>query len=69
MRRGLGRWFERGLLSVMGPPQLGDPSAPDRELAVRAPDLCGRCGGDRDAHEVVRTARLTYTRCPADDPA
>ena len=65
----LGRLFERGLFSVMGPPQLGDLSAPARELPARPVDLCSRCGGDRDAHEVVRTASLTYTRGPADDPA
>jgi hypothetical protein len=58
--------FERGLLSFMGPPQLGDVHAPVADLPPRPVDLCPRCGLDRDEHEVVRTARLTYTRCSAD---
>ena len=56
--------LERALLSVMGPPQVGDVSAPVRDLPPRPVDLCPTCGGDREQHEVVRTARLTYSRCP-----
>lgn len=58
------RLFERILFSVMGPPQLGDLSAPVREPPPRPVSLCTRCGGPRDEHEVVRSPGLTYTRCP-----
>ena len=59
------RWFERVLFSVMGPPQLGDVNAPAQEVAPGPVDICGQCGQPRDEHEVVRTPRLTYTRCRA----
>ena len=61
----LGRLLERSLFSVMGPPQLGDLNAPAREV-TRPVELCPKCRGPRDDHEVVRGPRLTYTRCPAD---
>lgn len=66
--RGQGR-FERLLFSVMGPPELGDVNAPVGVPAARPVDTCPRCGQPRDDHEVVRSPRLTYTRCPADGPA
>lgn len=56
--------FERVLFSVMGPPQLGDLSAPPADLPERPVEICPRCERPRDDHEVVRTPRLTYTRCP-----
>jgi hypothetical protein len=58
-----GHWFDRFALSFMGPPQVGDLSAPVREIAqpVR---LCPKCGISYDDHEVVRDPRLTWTRCP-----
>lgn len=56
--------FERLLFSVMGPPELGDAGAPPADLPPRPVDVCPTCGGPRDDHEVVRTPRLTYTRCP-----
>jgi hypothetical protein len=59
-------FFERSLFSVMGPPQLGDVHAPVPDLPVRPVELCPRCEQPRDEHEVVRTPRLTYTRCAAD---
>ena len=55
--------LQRIMFSFMGPPQLGDLSAPVREAPAREPDLCGRCGQPRDTHEVVREPGLTYTRC------
>ncbi len=67
VRRGGGRGarlLERLLFSVMGPPQLGDLSAPVREPAARPVATCSRCGAPRDSHEVVRTPTLTYSRCP-----
>lgn len=60
--------FERLLFSVMGPPQLGDAGPPASPRPDRPVELCPRCGQPRDDHEVVRTARLTYTRCAADQP-
>ena len=59
-RRGL---FERVLFSFMGPPQLGDVSAPIREVEQPV-TLCSKCSLPHGDHEVVRTPRLTYTRCP-----
>ena len=62
----LGRFLERSLFAVMGPPQVGDPGAPAGPPAAGPRELCPRCRGPRDDHEVVRGPRLTYTRCPAD---
>ena len=58
-----GRW-ERLLFSVMGPPQLGDPGAPAREVLPPAVAACPKCTQPYDLHEIVRDPRLTYTRCP-----
>ena len=56
------RWT-RFLLSIMGPPQLGDVRSPVR---ASAPDLdvCPRCGHLQVEHATVRTARATILRCP-----
>lgn len=62
-RAGIGRW-ERLLFSVMGPPQLGDASAPLREVAPPPVTACPKCGRPYDEHEIVRSPRLTWTRCP-----
>ena len=62
-RAGSGRW-ERLLFSVMGPPQLGDASAPLREVAPPPVTACPKCGRPYDEHEIVRSPRLTWTRCP-----
>ena len=59
-RRG---FFERVLFSFMGPPQLGDVHAPVREVPQPV-SLCSKCSLPHGDHEVVRTPRLTYTRCP-----
>ncbi len=56
-------WFERFVFRFMGPPQVGDHSAPVRASLPSRP--CATCGQPIEAHEVVREARLTYTRCPA----
>ncbi len=66
-RRGLGRLFERGMFAFMGPPELGDLSAPVRETARPPAELCRRCGEPRDEHEVVRSPGLTYSRCREDE--
>jgi hypothetical protein len=59
---GESRWT-RFLLSIMGPPQLGDVRSPVR---ASAPDLdvCPRCGHLQVEHATVRTARATFLRCP-----
>lgn len=61
-RRG---FFERILFSVMGPAQLGDPNAPRTVVDDPAAALCRKCGQSYDEHQVVRTGRMTYARCPA----
>lgn len=60
-RKGL---LERLLFSFMGPPQLGDVSAPPSAAADPAADLCRRCGNAWSLHERVRSASSTYVRCP-----
>jgi hypothetical protein len=60
-RRG---WFERLLFTFMGPPQLGDISAPASAVPDAAVLACHRCRQAWTAHEVVRTSSRTYTRCP-----
>ena len=62
-RRARGRW-ERLLFSVMGPPQLGDAGAPARELPPLPVAVCTKCRQPYDVHEIVRSPRLTWTRCP-----
>ena len=48
----------------MGPPQLGDPSAPVLEPDDPAMHLCPTCGQPWDAHTTVRTERRSYRTCP-----
>ena len=55
--------LQRFLFSFMGPPQLGDPDEPP-PAAPRPSPPCPKCRQSYDLHEVVRDARLTYTRCP-----
>lgn len=62
--RGQGR-LERVLFAFMGPPQLGDPSAPRTVPPDPAQALCHKCGQPWDGHEIVRTSSVTYARCPA----
>jgi hypothetical protein len=56
--------FERFLYSFMGPPELGDPTAPVSSAPAVPSPPCSRCGQPYDDHEIVRDPRLTYTRCP-----
>lgn len=63
-REGRGR-FERFLFSFMGPPQLGDVSAPSTVVPDPAAALCHKCATPWDGHEIVRTSSRTYARCPA----
>ena len=65
-RRGL---VERFLFSFMGPPELGDASAPSTYVPDPAADLCHRCAQPWDRHERVHTGSMTYTRCPRDERA
>lgn len=58
------RWWDRFLLSFLGPPQLGDVNAPRPELA-EVVELCARCGRNWSEHEIVRDPGLTYARCPS----
>ncbi len=59
--------FERALLSVMGPPQLGDPDEPAPALAPPPAGRCPKCRTSYEHHEVVRDPGLTYLRCPPVD--
>jgi hypothetical protein len=63
-RQGL---WTRFLMSIMGPPQLGDSTAPIRPSRPDL-DLCPKCGYPLAEHEPVRTARATFLRCPPDSP-
>lgn len=57
--------LERFLFSFMGPPQLGDTSAPRSVPPDAAAELCPRCGLAWDSHERVRTPSRSYVRCPS----
>lgn len=57
-------FFERMMFGVMGPPELGDVSAPVLPLAQRAKEMCSKCHRPVDDHEIVRDPGLTYSRCP-----
>lgn len=57
------------MFAFMGPPELGDLSAPVREAPRPPAELCRLCGEPRDEHEVVRAPGLTYSRCREDAPA
>jgi hypothetical protein len=52
------------LLSVMGPPQLGDVSAPPTHAIDPRVDLCTRCGRPWDDHAHVRSGSYSYLTCP-----
>lgn len=68
-KRDVRGWVDRVLLSVMGPPQLGDVNAPPRELPPGPVELCPQCHQPWDEHDVVRTPTLTYMRCPGETPS
>jgi hypothetical protein len=56
-------WWERFMFSFMGPPQLGDLSAPSTYRPDPRAELCGRCGQPWDVHERVY-GNGTSLRCP-----
>lgn len=62
-RGGLGV-LERGMFSVMGPPQLGENRPPAGYVPDPAADLCGKCGRPWVDHKRVDTGSMTYRRCP-----
>jgi hypothetical protein len=64
-RRGL---VERVMFSFMGPPQVGDVNAPRTVEPDPEAALCHKCRRPWDEHEIVRTASMTYARCPSAQP-
>jgi len=56
--------FTRLLLSVFGPPSVGDPSAPVRAVELWD-DLCPTCDKPRSTHPVRRDPDLgSVSLCP-----
>lgn len=55
------RW-ERSLLSLFGPPQLGDPNEPRRE--VPQDWTCSLCGRLDSEHSYDRSKKITLVSCP-----
>jgi hypothetical protein len=64
------RGFERLLLQFYGPADVADPDAPPREV-VLAPDICPRCGFDRNTEHVVTRDPVfgSVMRCPVPEDA
>jgi hypothetical protein len=58
-------WWDRLLLSMMGPPQIGENRAPDGYVPDPTAELCTKCDAPWDRHERVYSGTFTYTRCPA----
>ena len=58
-------WWERLMLSFMGPPQLGESEVREGFVPDPALDLCSKCSQPLEAHERVHTGSMTYLRCPA----
>ena len=56
--------FERALLSVMGPAQIGENRPRDGYVADESANFCDRCGRLWDDHERVHSSNMTYTVCP-----
>jgi hypothetical protein len=57
-------WWDRLLLSVMGPPQIGENKPPEGYVPDPAAELCHKCGQPWTQHERVHTGTMTYRRCP-----
>lgn len=56
--------FERLLLSVLGPPSVGDPDAPARVVELWD-DVCPSCDKARSTHPVTRDPELgSVSVCP-----
>jgi len=58
--RGLGRY----LFYFMGPPEVGDPSAPRTAPVSTVPQLCVSCGKPMTEHVIDRSHGKSATRCP-----
>ncbi|HEU0102722.1 MAG TPA: hypothetical protein VFR07_10430 [Mycobacteriales bacterium] len=56
--------MERIMFSFMGPPQVGDVNSPRTVEPDPQAALCHKCGRAWEQHEIVRTASMTYARCP-----
>ena len=56
--------FERALLSIMGPAQIGENKPPEGYEPDESANFCDRCGQLWDAHERVHSSNMTYTVCP-----
>lgn len=63
MARGRNR-LERVLLSIMGPPSVGDVNAPSTYEVDPRDQLCAKCGQPYDDHARVHS-NVTYLTCPA----
>lgn len=59
--------FEKFLLSIMGPAQIGDLNAPSTLVPSAERDLCRKCGQPWSLHQVIRPSTLTLAICPAAD--
>lgn len=57
------RGFERFLLSVMGPPSVGDVHEPSRYQPDPEAELCTTCRRPYSLHGRVH-ANITYLTCP-----
>jgi hypothetical protein len=57
--------FERGLLAVMGPAQVGENKPREGYVPDEAANLCPKCGQPWDVHGRVHTGKMTYRPCPA----
>jgi hypothetical protein len=58
-------WWDRFLLSLMGPPQLGENRAPEGYRPDPAAELCGKCSARWDRHDRVYSGTFSYLRCPS----
>lgn len=56
--------FERFLLSIMGPPQIGEDRAPEGYVPNSAAALCDKCGEPWAAHRRRHKDNITYLECP-----
>jgi hypothetical protein len=56
--------FERFLLSIMGPANIGENEAPEGYVPDEAANLCRKCGQPWDAHGRVHSDKMTYRPCP-----
>jgi hypothetical protein len=57
--------FERFLMSIMGPPQVGENRAPEGYEPDAAAQLCDKCGASWDDHRRRHKDNITYLECPS----